>query len=98
MKTTVASVSARAASTLTKKAGDISSIFSSLSGKRSDPLPARYSELKKRRIAGKEDAVSRSWHRLLDSLKQEIAEVKREGNKVGICTIEIVFTTTYQRR
>ena len=98
MKIAAASVSARAASTLTKKAGDISSIFPSLSGIKPDPLPARYSELKKRRIAGKEDAVSRSWYRLLDGLKQEIAEVKREGNKVDICTIEIGFTTTYRRR
>jgi len=72
----------RAASTLTKKAGDISSVFPSLSGKKPPPLPARYSGLKKKLIAGKEDAVKDSWHRLLSSLRSEIAEVREKGNKV----------------
>lgn len=78
----MAARSLRAASTFTKKAGDISSVFPSLSGKKSPPLPARYSELKKRLISGKEDAVTQSWHRLLSSLKGEIAEVREKGNKV----------------
>lgn len=72
----------RAASTLTKEAGDISSVFPSLSGKKIPPLPPRYSDLKKQLIQGKEEAVTKSWHRLLASLKGEIAEVKQRGNKV----------------
>ncbi|ETN40882.1 uncharacterized protein HMPREF1541_05162 [Cyphellophora europaea CBS 101466] len=72
----------RAASTLTKEAGDISSVFPSLSGKTPDPLPPRFSDLKKSRIAGNEDAVKASWHRLLSSLRQEIDEIKAKGNSV----------------
>ncbi|KAK5945412.1 hypothetical protein PMZ80_002617 [Knufia obscura] len=77
-----AKVVARAASTLTKEAGDISSVFPSLSGKLPPWLPARYSDLKKNLIQGKEDAVTQSWHRLLSSLRREIAEVGEKGNKV----------------
>lgn len=72
----------RAASTLTKEAGDISSVFPSLSGKKAPPLPSRYSDLKKQLISGKEDAVTESWHRLLASLRGEVAQVKQLGNKV----------------
>ncbi|KAK5082636.1 hypothetical protein LTR05_006516 [Lithohypha guttulata] len=72
----------RAASTLTKEAGDISSVFPSLSGRKAPPLPPRYSQLKKTLIQGNEEAVTASWHRLLSSLKGEIAEVRRKGNKV----------------
>ena len=72
----------RAASTLTKEAGDISSVFPSLSGKAFEPLPGRFSDLKKRLIAGNEDAVRASWHRLLSSLREEIDEIKEKGNSV----------------
>ncbi len=47
MKTSLLSAWRRAASTLTKEAGDISSVFPSLSGKKPDPLPPRFSDLKK---------------------------------------------------
>ena len=73
---------ARAASTLTKEAGDISSVFPSLSGKKAPPLPARYSDLKKKLAHGKEDKIVESWNKLLSSLRGEIAEVKQKGNKV----------------
>ena len=72
----------RAASTLTKEAGDISSVFPSLSGKKAPPLPPRYSDLKKRLIQGNEVAVAKSWQRLLSSLRGEVAEVRKKGNKV----------------
>ena len=73
----------RAASTLTKEAGDISSVFPSLSGKEPPPLPARFSELKKSLIQGNEDAVKASWIRLLANLRSEIDEIKRQGNAVS---------------
>jgi hypothetical protein len=73
----------RTASTLTKEAGDISSVFPSLSGKKPDPLPPRFADLKKSLIKGNEAAVSASWQRLLMSLKREMGEVKELGSAVG---------------
>lgn len=72
----------RAASTLTKDTGDISSVFPSLSGKTADPLPSRFSELKKSLIRGNEDAVAASWQRLVESLKKEIVQIRSEGSTV----------------
>ena len=74
----------RAASTLSKDAGDISSVFPSLSGKAPEPLPPRFADLKKRLISGNEDAIKASWHRLLKSLRTEIDEIKQKGNAVRI--------------
>ena len=81
----VSTVLKRAASTMetTKAVGDISSVFPSLSGKKPDPLPARYSELKRTRIYGKEAAVQESWLRLQESLRQEIEEIKQRGSDVS---------------
>ncbi|RMD43477.1 hypothetical protein DV735_g1644, partial [Chaetothyriales sp. CBS 134920] len=72
----------RAASTLTKEAGDISSVFPSLSGKAFVPLPPRFSELKKRLISGNEDAIKASWHRLLSSLRKEIDQIQDQKNSL----------------
>lgn len=73
----------RAVSTLTKEAGDISAVFPSLSGKAPEPLPARFSDLKKRLIAGNEAAVEASWQRLLGSLKTEIGEIRSRQTAVS---------------
>ena len=83
MKQKILSYWHRAASTLTKDAGDISSVFPSLSGKAPDPLPARFSDLKKRLIRGDEDAVKASWQRLLVSLREETDEIKKSNNAVS---------------
>lgn len=83
MKQRIVSLWRRTASSLTKDAGDISSVFPSLSGKASDPLPARFSGLKKRLIKGNEDAVQASWQRLLVSLREEIEEIKKRNNAVS---------------
>ena len=83
-KQQISSIWRRAASSLTKDAGDISSVFPSLSGKVSEPLPARFSDLKKRLIQGNEDAVQASWLRLLESLREEIEEIKRSNNAVRV--------------
>lgn len=82
MKTSLLSAWRRAASTLTKEAGDISSVFPSLSGKKPDPLPPRFSDLKKSLIKGNEEALTESWQRLLASLKTEIEEIRSEGSNV----------------
>ncbi|KIX10447.1 uncharacterized protein Z518_01530 [Rhinocladiella mackenziei CBS 650.93] len=82
MKTNLLSAWRRTASSLTKEAGDISSVFPSLSGKKPDPLPPRFSDLKKSLIKGNEDAVTASWHRLLSSLKKEIGEIRSEGSNI----------------
>ncbi len=76
----------RAASTLTKDAGDISSVFPSLSGKKPDPLPPRFADLKKSLIKGDEDVVTASWQRLLGSLKEEIEQIRTKGSDV--CQLE----------
>jgi Protein of unknown function (DUF1479) len=83
MKSQIVNTARHAASTLTKEAGDISSVFPSLSGKAPEPLAARFSDVKRQLIKGNEDAVTQSWHRLLASLKHEIAEVKTHGSNVS---------------
>lgn len=65
-----------------KPAGDISSVFPSLSGAQSPPLPPRFTDLKRRLIQGHEDRVRESWHRLLGDLRQEIDVIKALGSKV----------------
>jgi len=83
MKQRVSSSLSRAVSTLTKDAGDISSVFPSLSGKPADPLPPRFSALKKLLIRGNEDAICASWQRLVSSLEIEIDEIAHRGSEVG---------------
>ena len=65
-----------------KAAGDISSVFPSLSGVDSPPLPTRFADLKRRLIYGHEDLVRDSWHRLLADLRTEIDVIKALGSKV----------------
>lgn len=65
-----------------KAAGDISSVFPSLSGATSPPLPPRFADLKRRLISGHEDAVEKSWQRLLADLRKETEIIKALGSKV----------------
>jgi hypothetical protein len=67
-----------------KPTGDISSVFPSLSGKKPEPLPDRFRDLKVQRIQGRENALKQSWVRLLASLKDEINEIKARGTEVSI--------------
>ncbi len=66
----------------TKAAGDISSVFPSLSGATSPPLPPRFADLKRRLIHGHEDALRDSWQRLLPDLRQETEVIKTLGSRV----------------
>lgn len=72
----------QATSALVKEAGDISSVFPSLSGKKATSLPARFATLKNELIRANKTAVTRSWHRLLADLNKEIAEIKRQGSTI----------------
>lgn len=65
-----------------KAAGDISSVFPSLSGVDSPPLPPRFADLKRRLIQGHEDRVRDSWHRLLADLRKEVDLIEALGSKV----------------
>jgi hypothetical protein len=65
-----------------KKEGDISSVFVSLSGASTTPLPERFANIKRKLISGNEDRVCASWHRLLDRLAIENEIVSRQGPAV----------------
>jgi hypothetical protein len=62
-----------------KKEGDISSAFVSLSGADRPPLPDRFRELKLSLVAGRERDVAASWKRLLRGLKEENEIIARTG-------------------
>lgn len=65
-----------------KPSGDISSVFPSLSGDASPPLPLRFVDLKKRLIHGHESHVEASWHRLLAALQHQRQEIQALGSRV----------------
>ena len=65
-----------------KPAGDISSVFPSLSGAVSAPLPPRFADLKRRLIHGHEDRLRDSWQRLLTNLREETEVIKALGSRV----------------
>ncbi|KAL0938195.1 DUF1479 domain-containing protein [Colletotrichum truncatum] len=62
-----------------KKEGDISSVFVSLSGETREPLAPRFRVLKQDLVAGHEDAVVKSWGRLLRSLREENEIIAANG-------------------
>lgn len=65
-----------------KPAGDISSVFPSLSGAVSAPLPPRFADLKRRLIHGHEDQLRDSWQRLLAHLREETEVIRALGSRV----------------
>lgn len=72
-----------ATGTSTKAAGDISSVFPSLSGKAPEPLPQRFQALKIQLSKGKEAQLKESWERLLFSLQGEVKKIKALGSDVS---------------
>ena len=64
-----------------KAEGDISSVFSTFSGKKSPPLPERFRELKRNLTTGLEEDLQKSWDELVEVLKVRTEEVasKRES-------------------
>lgn len=67
-----------------KQEGDISSVFSTFSGKKSAPLPDRFRDLKRNLTVGFEEEIQKSWDDLVEVLKVRTEEVatKRES----VCT------------
>lgn len=65
-----------------RRAGDISDAFASLSGQQFAPLAPEYADLKGRLIQGHQDAVRASWERLLRDLREEIPHIIEAGSKV----------------
>ncbi|GKZ17815.1 hypothetical protein AbraIFM66951_012081 [Aspergillus brasiliensis] len=64
-----------------KKEGDISSVFTSFSGRKSAPLPERFRDLKRNLTTGFEEQIQKSWDELVEVLKVRTEEVatKREA-------------------
>lgn len=64
-----------------KKEGDISSIFTTFSGRQSTPLPQRFRDIKRNLTTGFEEEIQKSWDNLVEVLKVRTEEVatKREA-------------------
>ena len=74
--------SASTATAIKKAIGDISSVFPSLSGAATLPLPPRFAELKTRLVGGHEDRLVASWRRLLAELRKEVEVLRALGPAV----------------
>lgn len=66
----------------TKKEGDISDAFVSLSGANRAPLPDRFRQLKCDLVRGREAEIKRSWTKLLRQLRQENDVIASKGPAV----------------
>ncbi|KAL8657444.1 MAG: hypothetical protein Q9226_001916 [Calogaya cf. arnoldii] len=69
-------------STTSKPTGDISSVFPSLSGSSPEPLPPRFTDIKKQLIHGREAQVQDSWNHLLNVLQKKREEIKTKGSSI----------------
>jgi hypothetical protein len=66
-----------------KKEGDISSVFTTFSGRKAEPLPPRFKDLKHRLVAGFEEDIQKSWDDLVEELKGRTEEVATQREKVS---------------
>lgn len=71
-----------AAEPQTKREGDISDSFASLSRLEDAPLPDHFRALKLSLVEGHEEAIKASWNRLLKRLEVENDIVAEQGSKV----------------
>ena len=64
-----------------KQEGDIFSVFSTSPGRKSNPLPEGFRELKSNLTTGFEEQIQKSWDDLVETLKVRTEEVssKRES-------------------
>ncbi|KAL2674064.1 hypothetical protein Neosp_012510 [[Neocosmospora] mangrovei] len=65
-----------------KKEGDISSVFTSFSGRKAEPLPERFRDLKANLTAGFEEQIQRSWDDLVEVLKVRTEEVAKKRESI----------------
>lgn len=72
-----------------KQEGDISSVFSTFSGRKSSPLPERFRELKRNLTTGFEEQIQKSWDELVETLKVRTEEVASKRESVGCYVILI---------
>ena len=70
-----------AINTNSKKEGDISDSFASMSGREHRMLPERFRDLKLALVAGHEAEVQEGWQRLLNELKKENDLVAIQGSR-----------------
>lgn len=84
-RSTARAASTSTASQTTKAAGDISSVFPSLRPDyKPEPLPPRFKHLKEKFFRENEDALKKSWERLLPSLEEEVHKIKAKGSDVSL--------------
>ena len=80
-----------------KKEGDISSVFASLSGDgTATPLPPRFADIKSKLIQSREPAIQASWSRLLTALRSEIDHISAVGSDI-IPSIEFSDISNHSR-
>jgi len=65
-----------------RKEGDISSVFASLSGAEPTPLPSRFADIKTSLIRNHEPAIQASWSRLLSTLRSEVETIASTGSDI----------------
>ncbi len=78
----MATAATAAAQKVTKKEGDISDAFVSLSGVKHAPLPDRFRQLKCDLVRGRGSAITQSWLRLLRDLRRENDIIASKGSDV----------------
>ncbi|TGO80029.1 hypothetical protein BELL_0016g00030 [Botrytis elliptica] len=77
-----------------KKEGDISSVFVSLSGAKPTPLPERFADIKRNLIRGHEEAVQASFTRLIEQLAIENRKVAELGPSI---IPSVTFKDVYEK-
>src|SRR5271155_6172469 len=65
-----------------KVEGDISSVFASLAGGKTEALPARFAELKREIIGEHGDAILASWKRLIPVVEAKVREANERGPSI----------------
>jgi len=65
-----------------KLEGDISSVFASLAGDKTDELPSRFAELKREIIGEHGDAILASWKRLIPVVEEKVREANERGPSI----------------
>ena len=65
-----------------KVEGDISSLFASLAGDKSDALPPRFAEMKREIIGENGDAILASWKRLIPVIEAKVREAIERGPSI----------------